>query len=196
MRRGILFSEVNMKKTDVDRIVKLGLLTALSVLLVLAVHFPIFPSAPFLEYDMGDVPILIGTFLFGPWWGLLLTLGVSVLQGLTVSASGGLIGILMHAIATGGFALVAGCVYRVPRLHTFRGAILALVLGGLTMTVLMVPLNLVFTGYFMGTPTEVVKAMLVPVIIPFNLAKAGINGVVTILVYKAVGRVLKLDFIK
>lgn len=186
-----------MKKTYVDRIVKLGLLAALSVLLVLIVHFPLFPSAaPFLEYDMGDVPILIGTFLFGPWWGLLLTAVVCLIQGMTVSASSGFIGILMHLIATGGFVIVAGSIYRVPRFHSFRGAVLSLILGGLTMVVLMIPLNLVFTGYFMGTPIDIIKAMLVPVIIPFNLIKAGINGVITILLYKAVGHVLKLEMIK
>ncbi len=47
-------------RTNVDRLVKLGMLTALSIILVYAIHFPIFPSASFLEYDMADVPILIG----------------------------------------------------------------------------------------------------------------------------------------
>ena len=63
---------------NVDRLAKLGMLTGLSILLVYAIHFPIFPSASFLEYDMADVPILIGTFLYGPWWGLALTAVVSL----------------------------------------------------------------------------------------------------------------------
>jgi len=53
-----------MKKAAIDRLVKLGLLTAISILLVYLIHFPIFPAAAYLEYDMADVPILIGTFLF------------------------------------------------------------------------------------------------------------------------------------
>ena len=44
----------------------LGMLTALSVVLTWLIHFPIFPGAPFLEYDPADIPILIGTFTFGP----------------------------------------------------------------------------------------------------------------------------------
>ena len=72
-------------RTNVDRLVKLGMLTALSIILVYAIHFPIFPAASFLEYDMADVPILIGTFLYGPWWGLALTATVSLLQWLLVA---------------------------------------------------------------------------------------------------------------
>ena len=40
----------------------------------------------------------------------------------------------------------------------------------------------------MGAPVEVVDAMLLPVILPFNLLKAGINSLVTFLVYKTVSR--------
>ncbi len=180
-----------MQNNGVDRLVKLGLLAALSMLMML-IRFPLF--LPFLEYDMADVPIIIGTFLYGPWWGLLLTAAVSVLQGLTISAGSGLIGILMHFFASGEFMVVAGSIYR--RVHTFKGALLSLVCGSLTMILLMVPLNLVFTGYFMGTPIDVVKGLMWPAIIPFNVVKACINSVLTLLLYKSVGRVLKLEFVK
>lgn len=175
----------------IDRLVKLGLLTALSLLMML-IRFPLF--LPFLEYDMADVPILIGAFLFGPWWGLLLTAAVCVLQGLTVSAGSGWIGIAMHFFATGAFVVVAGLIYR--RVHTFKGALLALACGSLTMVALMAPLNLLFTGYFMGTPIQAVKALLLPAIIPFNAVKAFGNSLITLLLYKTVSRVLKLEIVK
>ncbi|HAA37600.1 MAG TPA: hypothetical protein DCE00_01870 [Firmicutes bacterium] len=97
-------------KNNVRQMVNLAMLAALSVLLVYLVRFPIFPSAPFLEYDMADVPILIGTFLFGPWSGLILTIVVSLLQAATVSAGSGWIGALMHIVATGAFFLVGGSI--------------------------------------------------------------------------------------
>uniref|UniRef100_UPI003AB1823D ECF transporter S component n=1 Tax=Anaerotignum lactatifermentans TaxID=160404 RepID=UPI003AB1823D len=65
----------------------LGMLGAISLILVATVHFPIIPAAPFLEYDPADVPILIGTFAFGPVAGFLLTVVVSIIQGMTVSAA-------------------------------------------------------------------------------------------------------------
>ena len=110
-----------------NRLVKLGMLAALSILLVFLIHFPIFPAAAYLEYDMADVPILIGTFLFGPWWGLLLTAVVSVLQWVLVSPASGWVGAIMHFFATGSCVLVAGLLYR--RKHTRGGAVLALLAG-------------------------------------------------------------------
>ncbi|HHT37196.1 MAG: ECF transporter S component [Candidatus Wallacebacter cryptica] len=171
-------------------LVQMAVLTAISIVLVYLVRFPIFASAPFLEYDMADVPILIGTFLFGPISGLLLTAAVSILQGLTVSAQSGWIGIIMHIIATGTFVVVAGAIYRFN--HTRIGAIIALVCGSIAMTLMMIPLNLIFTVHFMGVDRAVVVDMLIPVIIPFNLIKACANSIVTFLVYKHAGRVLRL----
>ena len=60
------------------------------------------------------------------------------------------------------------------------------------MTALMVPLNLYFTVHYNGMPAEAVKAMIWPIIIPFNLCKGGINSVVTFLLYKRAGKVLGL----
>lgn len=90
-------SNTNLK---LGRLAKLGLLAALSIVLVFFIHFPIFPTAKFLEYDPADIPIMIATFAFGPWYGLMTTIVVAVVQGLTVSASGGIYGIIMHIIAT------------------------------------------------------------------------------------------------
>ena len=64
-------------------------------------------------------------------------------------------------------------------------------LGVITMTVMMVLMNLIFTPIFMGTPVETVAGMLLPIIIPFNLMKASINAVATLLLYKAVSRFIK-----
>ncbi len=68
------------RKSDTIRLVKMGALVALSVVLVYLIHFPIFPAVPFLEYDPADIPILIGTFTFGPVTGMILTIVTSVIQ--------------------------------------------------------------------------------------------------------------------
>lgn len=171
------------KKISVKQVCVMGMLAALSIVLMYFVRFPIFPAAPFLEYDMADIPILIGTFLFGPISGVILTVVVSVIQGFTVSAGSGWIGIVMHIVATGSFAFVAGLIYK--KFRTMKGAIVGLLLGSITMVLTMIPLNLIFTVNFMGVPRETVVGMLAPIIIPFNLIKAGINSIVTFVVYKA-----------
>ena len=176
-------------KTSVRKMTTLAMLTALSIMLVYPVRFPLFPAAAWMEYDPADIPIFVGTFLFGPTAGLCLTLLVSVIQGMTVSASAGPIGIIMHFLATGAFALLAGNIYR--RNHTRKGAVIALACGVAAQTLMMVLCNLIFTPIFMGAPMEAVLEMMVPIIIPFNLLKAGINGVVTYVVYKPIGRLVR-----
>lgn len=167
----------------------LGMLAALALVLVSIIHFPIIPAAPFLEYDPADIPIFVGAFLFGPAAGFALTVIVSVIQGLTVSAaSGGVIGIFMHIFATGTYVLLAGTIYKKNR--TRKGAVLAMATGSLAMTAVMCLWNLIFTPLFLGRELGEVAAMLIPAIIPFNLIKAGINSIVTYLVYKPVGDVI------
>lgn len=170
------------------KITAIGILAAFSVVLMLLVRIP-FPPAPFLEYDPADIPILIGTFIFGPAGGLVLTLIVSVLQGITVSAGSGIIGIVMHLTATGCFAVLAGYIYQKNK--TRKSAYISLVLGVIVQTVIMAAMNLWLTPIFLGTPADVVLDMMVPVIIPFNLLKAGVNAVITAVVYKKTHAFLK-----
>lgn len=175
--------------TDKTRkLTTMALLTALAVVLVSVIHFPLVPAAPFLEYDPADIPIFIGTFLFGPAAGLALTAAVSVIQGLTVSAASGPIGIVMHFLATGTFVLIAGSLYRARR--TRAAALLGLAAGTLAMALVMCGCNLIFTPLFMGQPVGTVVEMLLPAILPFNLAKAAINSVVTYFIYKPVSRLV------
>lgn len=92
----------------------------------------------------------------------------------------------MHIIATSTLVLVAGSVYRFRR--TRSGGMLGLLLGTLAMGFIMMPANHIITPYFTGWPTEAVDALLLPGILPFNLLKAGLNSVVTFLLYKTVSR--------
>ncbi len=184
-----------MKKIDTKKLTTLGVLAACSIVLVAFIHFPIFPAVSFLEYDPADIPILIGTFLFGPVWGLVLTVLVSALQGLTVSAQSGLYGIAMHIIATGAFTLTAGTIYKHNK--TKKTALIAVICGVAAMVLVMWPANLALTPIYLnamaGMEMAAAKEMVVtlmPFILLFNLVKAGINGVVTYIVYKRIHKVL------
>lgn len=174
------------------RIAKLGVMAAVSVVLVLALHFPLIPSVSFLEYDPADVPIFLTSFAMGPGAGLVLTLVVSLIQGVSVSAASSWYGIVMHVIATGSFVLAAGSIYK--RNKTKKMAIISLVVGSFVMAAVMIPANLLLTPEYllmMGWATEraaaraIVKGLLVP-IIGFNLLKASINAVITFVLYKRV----------
>lgn len=97
-----------MMKSELNKIVRLTMLSALSVILMLLIRFPLIPAAMFLEYEPGDVPALIAAFLFGPIGGLMVTAVVSLIQAFTVSAGSSWIGAVMHFIATGTMVVVAG----------------------------------------------------------------------------------------
>lgn len=182
------------QKSLADRLAKLGMLTALSIILVYVIHFPIFPAASFLEYDMADVPILIGTFLYGPWWGLALTAVVSVLQWLLVSPQSLWVGAVMHFCATGSYVIAAGLIYR--KMRSLKGALIGMAIGSVLQTAMMVPMNLIFTVHFFGVPKETVLALLPTAIIPFNAIKTVANSVLTFLLYKRVEKLLTKQLIK
>ena len=182
------------QKSLADRLAKLGMLTALSVLLVYAIHFPIFPAASFLEYDMADVPILIGTFLYGPWWGLALTAVVSLLQWLLVSPQSMWVGVVMHFCATGSYVIAAGLIY--GKMRTLKGALIGMAVGSVLQTAMMIPMNLIFTVHFFGVPKETVLTLLPTAIIPFNAIKTVANSILTFLLYKRVEKLLKKEIIK
>lgn len=133
-----------MSKTT-KHIVYGAVLVAMAVVLTIFVRFPIFPAAPFLEYDMGDVPLFFGAILLGPWTGLIITLAACIIQGLTVSAGSGFLGILMHFVATGSFVLCAGLIAKKKKNQRLLPA---LSFGAVTQVLLMIPLNLIITPAF------------------------------------------------
>lgn len=174
---------MNNQKTQSAKLAKMAMLVAVSIVLVMIIHFPIFPAVAFLEYDPADIPILIGTFAFGPLAGIGLTVVTSLIQGFTVSAASGLYGIIMHILATSALTLVAGGIYRKHK--SKKAAVIGLLLGTLTMAVVMFFANMIITPAFMGMPLSVVMKFM-PFILLFNIVKAGINSVVTFLLYKRI----------
>ena len=163
---------MSAKSARVKKLALLAMFTAIGAVLITLVHFPLFPAAPFLQYDPADVPILIAAFAFGPVAGILVTVLASFIQAFFLGGDG-IYGFLMHVIATGILVTVASTLYR--KFHTRTGAIIGLLLGTFAMGVGMMIANHFITPFYMGAPTEMVDAMLVTVILPFNLLKAGIN---------------------
>lgn len=167
----------------------MAMLTAVSIVLVYFIHLPLIPGVTFLEYDPADIPVLIGAMMLGPVSGLVILLAVCLIQALTVSASSGWIGFVMHFVASSVLVLIPAIIYR--RKKTTLSLVIGLILGVIGMTAVMIPLNLVLSGIFMGAGVKTVASMLIPVFIPFNLAKASINAVVTFAVFTPIAQVLK-----
>ena len=169
-------------KMNTAKLVKMALLAGVSCVLMLLIRIP-FPPAPFLVYDPADIPIYITTFAFGPVSGLIITVVVSFIQAFVLGGDA-VYGFVMHVLATGLFAIIAGGLYRHKK--SKKEAVIALIAGVLAMTAMMCVANYFITSLYMGVPRSAVASMLVPVIIPFNLMKGGINALVTFLVYKRI----------
>lgn len=174
---------MNNSKQNSVKLAKMAMLVAISIVLVMIIHFPIFPVVAFLEYDPADIPILIGTFAFGPVAGIILTVITSLLQGMTISVQSGAYGIIMHIIATTALVTVAGIIYRKQK--TRKRAVIGLVLGTLAMAAVMFFANMVITPLFTGMTLGAIMKLM-PFILAFNIIKAGINSAVTFILYKRI----------
>ncbi len=164
------------------RLCQTSCLAAIAVVLVWLIHFPLIPAAPFLEYDMADVPVLLATVLFGPGWGLMMLTVVSAIQAFLLGGNGW-VGAVMHLVSSGVLVCIVG-VFTRKSVKPVRFTI-GLLLGTLGMAAAMVPMNLTLTVYFLGTPRAAVVQMLLPAILPFNLLKAGINSALTAVLFFA-----------
>ena len=139
--------------------------------------------AGFLSYDPKDIAVVIIGFILGPLASVFVSVIVSLIEMVSVSGTGP-IGMLMNVLATCAFAVPAAIVYK--RNHSQKGAIIGLTLGVVAMAACMILWNYLVTPLYMGVPRSVVVGMLVPVFLPFNLIKGGINALFTMLLYKPI----------
>ena len=95
---------------------------------------------------------------------------------------------VMNILVVAGFILPAALVYR--RSRTFKSGVVGLVLSAITATVMAILGNLVITPMWLGVPLDAVVAMILPILTPFNLIKAGINAVLTLIVYKSISNLI------
>ena len=176
-----------MTSSKIKQITTMGILIAISIILVVSpLRFP-WPVAPFLVYEPGDVPILIGGFVFGPIAGIVLTVITSVVQALTV-AQDGIFGCIMHILATSSLVGISALIY--SKKKTFKRAILGCVIGSIAMTVVMGILNLALDPFFYGMTLDAVIKLMFPAILPFNFMKAALNSIVFLIIFKSAGDIL------
>ena len=174
---------------NLNKLLKMAMLCAISVVFVALIRIPLFPQAPWLMYDPADIPLLIGAFLYGPVAGIMMTVVTAGIQALFFSADGW-VGFLMHLIASGMLVTAAGWLYQLRK--TRVTAIIGLIAGVAAMTAIMIPANLVIDVNFYGMEYTAVVALL-PVIVAFNLIKSGVNALIVFVIYKPLGILLRAE---
>ena len=139
--------------------------------------------AGFLSYEPKDALIVIAGFIFGPVSSVLISLLVSFIEMITISSTG-IYGFIMNVIATCAFVLPAAIIYKKDR--TKKGAIIGLCVAVVSMTICMLLWNYIITPLYMKVDRSAVVGMLVPIFLPFNLIKGGINAGITLVLYKPI----------
>lgn len=175
-------------KIDTRKLVTLGLLAAIAFVMTALVHIPLVPEAAYLTYDPKDIILVMAGLIFGPVEALIVTVVVSLIEWVTIGTTGP-IGFVMNVFSSCAFAVTAAFIYK--KMHNMKGAVIGLVSGMLCMTVVMLLWNYLITPLYTGMPRQAIAAMLLPVFLPFNLIKSGINATLTMLIYKPVVRALR-----
>lgn len=166
---------------------RVALLSAMATMLMIVISLPLMPAAPFLKYEPSDVMSILAAVTLGPWYGVLTALLKVVLAFLI--KGGNPVSYLMNVAATGSLVLVIGYVFQAW--PNSRGLLAGGIVGAVLMAALMVPLNLFVVPWLHGIPAETVRSMILPVYIPFNLLKGLISTGLGVLLYGALGSVLK-----
>lgn len=167
------------------KMIIMAMLSAIAYLMVAVIRIPV---VMFLKYEPKDVIITIGGFLYGPLASFIISFVVSLIEMFTVSETGW-IGCLMNLISTCSFSCTAALIYKKKR--SISGAVLGLLAGSVAMTGVMLLWNWLITPLYLGGTREEVAAMLLPVFLPFNGLKAGLNSAITLCVYKPLTMALR-----
>lgn len=174
----------NTNKWDTRQLVTMALMCAIGVLLSF-VEFPLLPGVTWLKYDASAMPAMVCGFAFGPGAGLAVGIVGAIIHGILMADFSGAI---MNILVVTGFILPAALVYR--RKRTFKSGVIGLVLSAVAATIMAIVGNLIITPMWLGVPFDAVVAMILPILTPFNLIKAGINAVLTLIVYKSISNLI------
>lgn len=184
-----------MDTNRVKRMTVISMLSALSFLLLLFA-FPIIPGFAFLKIDFADIPIFIGTMLFGPLWGTLVGILMMVIDILVKDGNPiGLLGIMVRVVAS--ICFITPIYYSIYKTNNLKRIIMGLVSGTILMTLVMFIINLYITLplYFklsdFNSNISIFKIVLEG-IIPFNIIKGILEGFIIVWInFKVYRRFIK-----
>lgn len=174
----------NTNKWGTRQLVTMALLCAIGVLLSF-IEFPLIPGVTWLKYDASAMPAIVCGFAFGAGGGLAVGIAGAIIHGILMADFSGAV---MNILAVIGFVVPASLIYRQGR--TFPRAIIGLIASVVCAVIMAIVGNLVITPAYLGVPMDAVIAMILPILVPFNLAKGIINAVLTLAVYKSISNLI------
>lgn len=178
----------NKMDRNIQRVTVVAMLTAVAYVLTVYLRIPIMPEAPFLKYDPKDIIVVMAGMLYGPATAVIMGFVLAFIEFITVGTSG-FVGFIMNFFATVLFSAIAALIYKKKK--NFSGIIIGLLAGTLMLTAGMMLWNYIITPIYQGWPRDKVAEMLLPIFMPFNLIKGGINSAILIGLYKPILMIAK-----
>lgn len=190
------------------KVAMIGMFSAIAMILMLF-EFPL-PFAPsFYELDFSELPILIGTFAFGPAAGVMMEFVKILLKLFVKGTSTAFVGDLANFAVGCSFIIPASVVYAFRK--TKKSAIGACITGALIMTVFGTAFNAIYLlpafSELYGMPlsaileigTEVnplvregdIVSFVTACVAPLNLIKGTSVSIIALLIYKPLSPIIK-----
>ncbi|MCI1289975.1 MAG: ECF transporter S component [Lactobacillus sp.] len=159
--------------------------------LIMKFEFPVIPVIPYLKMDFSDVIVAMSTFIFGPLGGTMVAFFKSLINYLISGANIlSLIGDTAAFLASIAFALP---MYYLSKKHPDKNSykILGIIVGILSMTIVMSVMNAfiltpMYVKFANFTLPHGMLSYIFTAIVPFNLAKGLVNGVIVFALWKSV----------
>ena len=165
-----------------------AMLSAMAVVLQLMAAF-IPKVGGFLDIEFSDLPAIIGTLALGPLCGVLVELIKNVVH--CAFTTTGFVGELANFVVNGTFVLVLGLIYKAHK--TKKTAIVGFAAATIVYTLAAMAANyfLMFPLYMPDAPKNVIWAMILSTVTPFNIVKGIVLSVITLLIYKKLSPIIK-----
>ena len=177
-------NELRYNKT-VSTVAGVGIFSALAAVVSFLTSFL---KISFLSIDLGDIIIVLSSYVYGPVSGIAVSL-ISALCSFLYSGTG-FWGFLMDFISSAVFSFVAAFVYY--RKKNFKFAIVGIYAAVVAVVIVMIPLNILIVPLFSkGITSKDVIPLIPTLLLPFNLFKACLNGGAVLMLYKPVVNALR-----
>ena len=194
------------KLFSTQNLIRMGLLSAISVVLMqFELSIPIlFP--PFLKVDLSEVPSVIGILVVHPWAGLVIPLIKNLLDCLVFGSTTGYVGEASNLIVSVAYLLPLMLITRKNK--SFKAILVGLLLGIGTTTIvgsftnyfIILPLyskfmpidQIIQMGAVLNPAISGLKSFVLLIIAPFNIFKSVIVSAAGLVVVKAILPAMRL----
>lgn len=186
-----------MERTKTHKITVCAVFSAIAVIFMYF-EIPLWFAPSFYEIDLSELPVLIGAFAFGPWWGVLIEAVKILIAFLIKGTTTGGVGEFGNFLIGISFVLPASLIYKAHK--TKKGAVCGMavgivclaVIGALINGLVLIPMyskfipleNIIAMSNEVNGFVKDIRTLVVYAVVPFNVLKGLIVSIITALIYK------------